>query len=143
MRLALTGDGYDLIGGAAGGTVLEIRIDPTSDNCTVCHPTGEIDASTVCQFRQSLAELASSHRLIVDMSDVSFIDSAGLGALIGGIRRVRERGGDVAVVCKRPGLARLLGTVGFDRIVFIGETIDQAAAALQTDASPIHSISTP
>jgi hypothetical protein len=40
-------------------------------------------------------------------------------------------------------LARLLGTVGFDRIVFIGETIDQAVAALDTDGSPIHSISTP
>jgi anti-sigma B factor antagonist len=94
---------------------------------------GEIDASTVCQFRQSLAELASSQRLVVEMSAVSFIDSAGLGALIGGIRRVRELGGDVAVVCNRPGLARLLRTVGFDRIVFIGETVDQVVAVLATN----------
>ena len=45
------------------------------------------------------------------------MDSAGLGALIGGIRRAREAGGDVAVACSRPTLTRLLHTTGFDRIV--------------------------
>ena len=45
------------------------------------------------------------------------MDSAGLGALIGGIRRAREAGGEVAVACSRPTLTRLLHTTGFDRIV--------------------------
>ncbi len=47
------------------------------------------------------------------------MDSAGLGALIGGIRRAREAGGDVAVACSRPTLTRLLHTTGFDRIVSV------------------------
>ncbi len=41
-------------------------------------------------------------RLVIDLSRVPFIDSAGLGALIGGIRRTRELGGQVAVACSRP-----------------------------------------
>ena len=40
--------------------------------------------------------------LLIDLSAVPFMDSAGLGALIGGIRRAREAGGDVAVACSRP-----------------------------------------
>ena len=51
-------------------------------------------------------------------------------ALIGGIRRAREAGGDVAVACSRPTLTRLLHTTGFDRIVSVTETVEQAATAL-------------
>ena len=97
---------------------------------TVCRPVGELDAFTVSQFRQALAELASTPRLVIDMSAVPFVDSAGLGALIGGIRRAREMGGDVAVSCNRPTLVRLLRTTGFDRIVTVTETVDEAVAAL-------------
>ena len=56
------------------------------------------------------------------------MDSAGLGALIGGIRRAREADGDVAVACSRPTLTRLLHTTGFDRIVPVIETVEVAAA---------------
>jgi anti-sigma B factor antagonist len=69
------------------------------------------------------------------MSEVPFVDSAGLGALIGGIRRTREAGGEVAVCCNRPTLVRLLHTTGFDRIVTVAETIEEAAAALNEPAA--------
>jgi len=109
--------------------VLDIQVDLSEDS-TVCRPVGELDAFTVSQFRQSLAELASAQRLLIDLSDVPFIDSAGLGALIGGIRRVREMGGDVAVACPRPTLTRLLHTTGFDRIVTVASSLSEAIAAL-------------
>jgi anti-sigma B factor antagonist len=109
--------------------VLDIQVDLDA-NITVCRPVGELDAFTVSQFRQSLAELASSPSLLIDLSGVPFVDSAGLGALIGGIRRVRELGGDVAVACPRPTLTRLLRTTGFDRIVTVTATVEEAMAAL-------------
>lgn len=109
--------------------MLEIQVEP-GDGYTVCRPIGELDAFTVSQFRQSLAELASQPRLLIDMSAVPFVDSAGLGALIGGIRRTRELGGEVAVACNRPTLTRLLRTTGFDRIVTVAETVDEAASSL-------------
>ena len=111
--------------------MLDIQLDE-AESYTICRPVGELDAFTVRQFRQALAELASTPRLLIDMSSVPFVDSAGLGALIGGIRRARELGGDVAVCCNRPTLTRLLRTTGFDRIVTVAETIDEAAAALST-----------
>lgn len=115
--------------------MLEIQVEP-AEGYTICRPVGELDAFTVSQFRQSLADLASSHRLLIDMSDVPFVDSAGLGALIGGIRRARELGGDVAVACNRPTLTRLLRTTGFDRIVTVAETVEEAARALTTESEP-------
>jgi anti-sigma B factor antagonist len=112
--------------------VLEIRLD-AGDSYTICRPVGELDAYTVGQFREALGELASTPKLLIDMSEVPFVDSAGLGALIGGIRRARESGGDVAVCCNRPTLVRLLHTTGFDRIVTVAETLEEAAASLADD----------
>ncbi|MGH9122138.1 MAG: STAS domain-containing protein [Acidimicrobiales bacterium] len=113
--------------------VLKIEVDETPGGTTICRPVGELDAFTVSQFRQSLAELANNRRLLIDMSAVPFVDSAGLGALIGGIRRARELGGDVAVCCNRPTLVRLLRSTGFDRIVTVSETLEEAAAALEDE----------
>ena len=110
--------------------MLDIQVED-GDGHIVCRPVGELDAFTVSQFRQALAELASNPRILIDMSGVPFVDSAGLGALIGGIRRARELGGDVAVSCNRPTLTRLLHTTGFDRIVTVTETVEAAAAALR------------
>ncbi len=109
--------------------MLDIRVEE-ADGYTVCRPAGELDAFTVGQFRQVLAELATTPRLVIDLAGVPFIDSAGLGALIGGIRRARELGGDVAVSCNRPQLVRLLRTTGFDRIVTVADTVAEAAASL-------------
>jgi anti-sigma B factor antagonist len=114
--------------------VLDIQFDEVQ-GFKVCRPVGELDAFTVSQFRQALAELASTPCLIIDMSSVPFVDSAGLGALIGGIRRARELGGDVSVCCNRPTLVRLLRTTGFDRIVTVTETLDDAVAALKPQAT--------
>jgi len=109
--------------------VLEIHVEET-ESYTLCRPVGELDAYTVGQFRETLVELATKPRLLIDLSEVPFMDSAGLGALIGGIRRAREAEGDVSVACSRPTLTRLLHTTGFDRIVPVTETLDAAAEAL-------------
>jgi len=113
--------------------VLEIQVEET-DEYTVCRPIGELDAYTVAQFREALAEFVGADRLLIDLSDVPFMDSAGLGALIGGIRRSREKEGDVAVACSSPTITRLLHTTGFDRIVPVAETVQAAATALDEAA---------
>ncbi len=114
--------------------MLDIEIN-RDEAYTLCRPVGELDAYTVAQFRDALGELANVPSLLIDLSNVPFMDSAGLGALIGGIRRTREAGGEVAVACSRPTLTRLLHTTGFDRIVPVTETLDDAVAALTEEPS--------
>jgi len=113
--------------------VLEITVD-RAVGYTVCRPAGELDAFTVGQFRESLTELGVGGHLLIDLSGVPFLDSAGLGALIGGVRRSREAGGDVAVYGARPAVARLLHTTGFDRVAPVTETEHDAAAALAPES---------
>ncbi|HWH35577.1 MAG TPA: STAS domain-containing protein [Acidimicrobiales bacterium] len=118
--------------------MLEINVDEAGEY-TVCRPVGELDAFTVGQFREVLTELGGSKRLLIDLSGVPFLDSAGLGALIGGVRRSREAGGDVAVYGARPAVARLLHTTGFDRVASVSESEGEAAAALSDGTSPASS----
>lgn len=113
--------------------MLEIEVVNEATH-TLCRPVGELDAYTVGQFREALTGLATAQRLVIDLSAVPFMDSAGLGALIGGIRRTRENNGEVSVACSRPTLTRLLHTTGFDRIVPVSENVADAVIAL--DAPP-------
>jgi len=113
--------------------VLDIHVEET-DNYTLCRPSGELDAYTVGAFREALTRLADRNQLLIDLSEVPFMDSAGLGALIGGIRRVRDNEGTVAVACSRPQLTRLLHTTGFDRIVPVAESVEDAADAIRQES---------
>ena len=84
--------------------MLTIHQEQTPEGYTICRPVGELDAFTVSQFRQALAEMASSTRLLIDMSGVPFVDSAGLGALIGGIAGGGKGAGIGALVGAGAGL---------------------------------------
>ena len=97
---------------------------------TVCRPVGELDAATVGQFREELAPYSGQARLVIDLSEVPFMDSAGLGGLIGSIRRAREQDGEVAIVCGGVAITRLLHTTGLDRIVAGADSIEDALDAL-------------
>ncbi len=113
--------------------MLEINVEQNDegDGYHLCRLGGEVDAYTVGEFRETLSNIESVRWLIIELSEVPFMDSAGLGALIGAIRRVREGGGDVAVVSTQPGLNKLLHTTGFDRIVPVTESLEDALAALR------------
>jgi RNA polymerase sigma factor (sigma-70 family) len=104
--------------------------------CTIFRPVGDLDAFSVTRLRQALVAVASARRLIIDLADVPLVDSAGLGALINGIRGVRELGGEVAVACPRASLNRVLHASGLDRIVVIVASVEEATVALGAPALP-------
>jgi anti-sigma B factor antagonist len=114
--------------------VLEITANRSDDGTQVdlC-PDGELDAYSVAQFREAFAELADEPRVIVNLSGVQFMDSAGLGALIGGIRRIRESEGRVVIFSDREAITKLLHTTGFDRIVPVKDVYAEAISALDED----------
>jgi anti-anti-sigma factor len=89
--------------------------------------TGEIDISTVPQLRERLFELADNGgTLIVDLNRVTFIDSAGLGALVGTARRADAHGGSLHAVYSRPQTRKLLWMTGVDRRIPLTATVDGA-----------------
>lgn len=98
--------------------------------CVVLTPTGVVDSSTVWVFRRAVSEVTAGLPVVVDLEGVTFMDSAGLGALIGATRRVRERGGDLAVAGPRRPVRRLLQTTGIDRIVYVAASAEEATGTL-------------
>ena len=89
--------------------------------------TGDIDISTVPQLRERLFELVDNGAtLIVDLNRVTFIDSAGLGALVGAARRAAAHGGSLHAVCSRPQIRKLLWLTGVDRRIPLAATVDGA-----------------
>lgn len=100
-------------------------------------PGGDLDIVTVGNLRAALTALSGTRRLVIDLSAATFVDSAGLGALIAGIRRAREHDGDVTVACRQPAVRRMLDTVHFDRFVPVMDTVPAAVRALTTGLGPL------
>ena len=93
--------------------------------------TGEIDISTVTGLRERLFELAEGGKpLMVDLNRVTFIDSAGLGALVGAARRAAAHGGSLHAVCARPQTRKLLWLTGVDRRIPLEASLDGALASV-------------
>ena len=72
----------------------EFRLDtigPAGD-CAVLQVTGEVDVYTAPMLRERIRELAArgAVHLIADLGQVDFLDSTGLGVLVGGLKRLRE-----------------------------------------------------
>ncbi|HJM28607.1 MAG: STAS domain-containing protein [Acidimicrobiales bacterium] len=109
--------------------MLEVNIEGDNE-FSICRPVGEIDAYTVDDFRQALATLTTVSKLLIDLSEVPFMDSAGLGALIGSIRKAGENDGEIVVACGRTSLLELLKTTGFDQIVTVTQSTSEALTAL-------------
>ena len=118
-----------------GDVVTEVEIQD-HDGTRVCRPVGELDAFTVDAFREQLSALAVGDGLVIDLGSVPFMDSAGLGALIGGIRRIRDAGGDAVVVCQRSAVLRLLHTTRFDRMVTVVPDVPGAVEQLRSGTAP-------
>ena len=95
--------------------------------------TGEIDISTVARLRERLYELADNGgTLIVDLNRVEFIDSTGLGALVGTARRIAEHGGSLYAVCAQPQPRRLLWMTGVDKRIPLAATVAGALMLQKT-----------
>lgn len=83
--------------------------------------SGQLDVATAPQFRQSLvkAQYGGETNVLVDLDAVEFMDSMGLGVLIGGLKRARSHDAQLVVVCSHPRLLRLFELTGLDRVLSI------------------------
>jgi anti-sigma B factor antagonist len=96
---------------------LGIRTDQDNSVCTVTLE-GEVDVYTAPRLKATLVELldAGCVRIIIDLDKVAFIDSSGLGVLVGALRRARERDGAVRIVCTRDSVLKIFRITGLDKV---------------------------
>lgn len=89
---------------------------------------GSLDLATAPSLRAALLEAANEgkHDIIVDLSHLEFLDSTGLGALIGAHRRALENGGRVRLIVNDGPIQRLLTITGLMRIFAVYATLEAA-----------------
>lgn len=85
---------------------------------TVVTAAGQLDVATAPRFRQVLleAQYGGSTRLLVDLDRIEFLDSFGLGVLVGALRRARTHDGALALVCSQSRVLHLLEVTGLDAV---------------------------
>lgn len=97
------------------GSALVIGVEHGPAGSAV-HLRGDLDSSTVAQLRTVASDLPAGADVVIDLSRVPFIDSAGIGALIGVIRQVHEGNGTARLHCPSAYQRRLLARTGVDRL---------------------------
>ena len=100
----------------------------TSGARTVVQVTGEIDVYTAPLLREELASLidAEHRELLVDLTGVGFMDSTGLGVLVGALKKVRTLGGDLQLVISSEKLLKVFRITALTQVFTIHETLDAA-----------------
>ena len=109
----------------------EISIDIKMENkgeAMIYRLRGSLDLATSPSVRAALMEAASEdkHEIIVDLTQLEFLDSTGLGALIGAHRRALEHDGNVRLVVREGAISRLLNITGLMRVFPVYHTVDNA-----------------
>ena len=101
------------------------------DGIEVIDVRGEIDIYIAPRLRELLIDLASknSYQLIVNLDKVEFLDSTGLGVLVGGLKRVRAHDGWLDLVCTQERILKIFRITGLTKVFAIHQTVNQAIAA--------------
>lgn len=114
---------------------LNLELIQRTDAAAVLAVRGEVDVYTAPRLRETLVDLVSdgANRIVVDLEGVDFLDSTGIGVLVGGLKRVRTHGGELVLVCTQQRILKVFEITGLTTIFAIYDSVDGASAAL---ASP-------
>lgn len=118
----------------------EIHRSDAGPNTGVVVASGEIDAYAALSLREMLISLADDGRVrvVVDMSEATFIDSTSIGVLVGHLRRVRRAGGSLSVVCANENVLRTFEIAGVEREFEILPRFSQALVRRTAQRPQVH-----
>lgn len=92
---------------------------------------GEVDLYTSPSLREELLRAIEKgeQQIAIDLEGVEFMDSSGLGALVSGLKRLREKEGDLVLVSPRDAIKRILAITGLDKVFAIHASLEELAKA--------------
>lgn len=100
-------------------------------NSTIVAVNGSVDALTAPELSTVLTDqITSGHaRLVVDLTGVEFMSSAGLRTLLGAVKEARSNGGDLRIISTKPGIDKVLKMSGFHNIAKVFATQAEAVSS--------------
>jgi anti-anti-sigma factor len=105
-----------------------------SNQVQVMQPSGRLDVTTAADFRRQVNDIASSANppkyLLVNLQDINFMDSSGLGALVSALKSIRSSSGDMVICGANDQVQMLFELTSMTKIFKIYATVDEFQATL-------------
>jgi len=112
--------------------MMDITVDDLGSGRAALRLTGRLDLATARELRSCVddAVASGSANVVVDLSGVTSVDSSGLGALIGGLKRANQAGGDLRIAAPTDQVRMALELTRLTRVLRPYETFDEALQGL-------------
>lgn len=111
---------------------MEIPVDNLDGVAVAAVPVDELDASNSGEFKRDMAPILQSHnKLVLDLGQLRFVDSSGLGAMLSCLRQLSAKGGDLKLCAMSKQVRGLFELVRMHRIFDIYDTREEAVRAFQ------------
>jgi len=115
--------------------LFELDVTTADGGVVVCTVMGELDVASAPKLRQALvkavADADGPPRIVVDLAGVDFLDSTGLGVLLGGLKRTSAQGGALALARPEPQVRKVFEITRVNEILPLHDELDAAVAAVQ------------
>ena len=111
---------------------MELGLDvQKADSHAVVDVKGEIDVYTAPKLREKLIELVSegSYDVVVNLEGFDFLDSTGLGVLVGALKRVKAHDGSLSLVCTQDKILKIFKITGLTKVFPIHASVEEATGA--------------
>lgn len=115
---------------------MDLGLEATERNgFAVLAVRGEVDVFTAPRLRERLVEMVSQgHRqVVVDLEGVDFLDSTGLGVLVGGLKRLRSHEGDLTLVCTQRRILKVFEITGLTKVFRLYDDVEAATGGAPTE----------
>ena len=115
----------------AKGKAMEIVVETCSADVTILHINGRLDLLTSAELKQCVSDLVDSQqcRIIIDLSGCSYIDSSGLGVMIGCLKLARRGGGDLQIARPAAQARVILELTTLNRVLRPHDSLEAALAS--------------
>jgi len=114
------------------GTELDVNLEEVG-GVTVIVLSGEVDVYSAPKLRDTIRNLVEEgkYNLVVDLERVAFLDSTGLGVLVGGLKRVKPHQGDLGIICDQERILRIFRITGLTKVFPIYRTREELLASIE------------
>nr|HDM58811.1 anti-sigma factor antagonist [Bacillota bacterium] len=111
---------------------MELKVENVGDGSVIKVPGGSLEASNVEEFKQDILPILNeSGRVVLDIKNLDFVDSSGLGAFLSCLRTLNARGGDLKIAGMTKAVRALFEVVRMHRICDSFDTVDEATKAFE------------
>ena len=110
---------------------MDLRVqEEEREGWAVIRASGDLDLTTAPRLREHVVKAVTDGRprVVLDLQEVDFVDSTGLGVIVGLLKRTRSQGGDLRLVSTRRSLEKVLELTSLDHALPLARTVDEAVS---------------